>query len=216
MLRISRFIIVIIIISFLASCSEQTAVEVAKFKKDIPARFNDRPELFYALSQQRALQLKIDTLQSGFDSLQIRIWYDYALFDLRELLIIRCTNASWSAATYIMKVDWDSSSNAQLKPTNIKIVTPKNGWDSFTAKLFALQIMSLPDMDNIPGLRNGWADGVSYNVEVATKKIYRYYSYHMPDKFADKYSQARNMTNILKLAEEELGISSGIHELPYQ
>jgi hypothetical protein len=76
--------------------------------------------------------------------------------------------------------------------------------------LFALQITTLPHMSDIPGLRDGWTDGVSYNVEVATKDQYRFYGYHLPDKFQDKYWQAKNMVDILNLIGSEFGIPSGI------
>jgi len=63
--------------------------------------------------------------------------------------------------------------------------------------------MTLPDMDSIPGLKDNWTDGVTYNVEVATKKQYRFYSYHLPDKFKDKFWQAKNITLILNLISRE-------------
>ena len=59
-------------------------------------------------------------------------------------------------------------------------------------------------MDDIPGLQDRWTDGVTYNVEIATKKQYRFYGYHLPDKFENKFWQAKNMTGILSLLSAEL------------
>ncbi|MGI6292207.1 MAG: hypothetical protein ACOXZH_07285 [Bacteroidales bacterium] len=130
---------------------------------------------------------------------------------LRKLLIIKRTNATWTATAYTLTVDWDASNlTEKVKTQKAETLNPKNGWDSFLNKLFALQIMTLPNMDNISGLEDGWTDGISYNVEVATKKQYRFYGYHLPDKFQDKYWQAKNMVDILKLVETEFGITSGI------
>jgi hypothetical protein len=61
-----------------------------------------------------------------------------------------------------------------------------------------------------PGLEDGWTDGISYKIEVATKRQYRFYGYHLPDKFQDKLWQAKNKVDILKLVETEFGITSGI------
>jgi hypothetical protein len=110
-----------------------------------------------------------------------------------------------------MTVDWDAFNlTEKVKIQKAETLNPKNGWDSFLNKLFALQITTLPNKDNIPGLEDGWTDGISYNVELATKKQYRFYGYHLPDKFQYKYWQAKNMVDILKLVETEFGITSGI------
>lgn len=83
-------------------------------------------------------------------------------------------------------------------------MTPKSGWDKFINELLSLKIMTLPNMDDIPGLQDNWTDGVTYNIEIATKKRYRFYSYHLPDKFEDNFWQAKNMTEILSLISTEL------------
>jgi hypothetical protein len=64
--------------------------------------------------------------------------------------------------------------------------------------------MTLPNMDDIPGLQDGYRDGATYNIEVVTKKQYRFYGYHLPKEFADKSWQAKNMSGILGLVSSEL------------
>ena len=205
------FTIIILLAAFLTSCFGQTSNDTLKFKKEIPTWKNGEPDLFYKLTQQKVKQLTLDTLQSGFDSLQVRIWYDYSLVNLRKLLIIKRTNSVWTATTYTMTVDWDASNSTEtVKTKKIETLNPKNGWDNFLKKLFILKIATLPNMDDIPELDDGWTDGISYNVELATKKQYRFFGYHLPDKFQDKYWQAKNMVDILKLIETEFGITSGI------
>jgi hypothetical protein len=197
-------IVLALLVNILGCCSAQTNSETTQFTKEIPAT-----DLFYKLSQQKAKQLKIDSLENGFDSLQIRIWYDYSLITLRKLLIVKQTNSAWSARAYTMTVDW----NAYKLTEKVKIkkeekLSPKNGWDSFSKRIMDLQITTLPNMVDIPGLKDHWLDGMTYNVEVATKTQYRFYRYHLPDKFQDKYWQAKNMVDILKLVEAEFGITN--------
>jgi hypothetical protein len=179
---------------------------VTSFKREIPSYKDGEVDLFYTLKKQKEKQLKLDSLESGFDSLQIRIWYDYALLINRELIVIKRANGKWSAEHHEMIVDWDAYKNTETIKTNkIRSVTPKSGWDRFITELVSLKIMTLPNMDDIPGLQDNWTDGVTYNVEIATKKQYRFYSYHLPDKFEDKFPQAKNMTGILRLISIEFG-----------
>jgi len=67
-----------------------------------------------------------------------------------------------------------------------------------------LKIVTLPNMDNIPELVDMIDDGVDFNIEIASKYQYRFYSYHVPEQFQDKFWQAKNMTQIVKLIREEL------------
>jgi hypothetical protein len=66
-------------------------------------------------------------------------------------------------------------------------------------------VLSLPNQDDIPNYGNG-TDGRTYNVEVATKNQYRFYGYWEPQEYQNKFWQAKNMADILKLFETELGV----------
>ena len=59
-------------------------------------------------------------------------------------------------------------------------------------------------MDNIPRLMDMIDDGVDFNIEIASKYQYRFYGYHNPEQFQDKFWQAKNMNQIVKLIREEL------------
>jgi hypothetical protein len=202
-----RFNATIILLTTFLTTYGQVINDTAKFKREIPIWSNGRPELFFSLAQQKGKQLSLQSLETGFDSLQIRMWYDYSQVAQRDLLIISRTNSSWTAVVYNLTVDWDSFTDTEkIKTKKYKNVTPKNGWDNLVRKLAELKITTLPNMDDIPGLEDGWRDGISYNVEVATKQMYRFYGYHLPHKFQDKFWQAKNMVHILKLIEKEFGL----------
>lgn len=175
------------------------------FNREIPTGKDGTVDLFYNLKKQKASQLKLDSLESGFDSLQIRISYDYSLVTKRDLVVIKMTNAKWEGKLYEMTVDWDAFTlTEKVISKKVKSIAPRSGWNSFVQKVLDLEVMSLPNMDDIPGLEDGWNDGVTYNVEVATQRQYRYYSYHLPKEFQDKFWQAKNMIKILELIKNEL------------
>ena len=148
------------------------------FKKEIPTYKIGGVDLFYELKKQKEKQLKLDSLESGFDSLQIRIWYHDALLINRELIVIKRTNQKWTADHYEMIVEWDVYKNTETITTNkVTSLIPKSGWYNFITKLLDLKIMTLPNMNDIPGLADNWHNGITYNIEVATKKQYRFYGY---------------------------------------
>src|SRR5688572_18309248 len=102
-----RVLTTIILLTTFLTTSGQAINDTTKFKSEIPTWGDGRPDLFFSLTQQKVKQLSLENLQDGFDSLQLRIWYDYSLFDLRELLIISRSNSIWTASIYTLTVDWD-------------------------------------------------------------------------------------------------------------
>jgi hypothetical protein len=194
-------ILFLIIYSF-SPCSGQTKGDTSKFKRDVPKEKEGFPENLTRIydTRQKVKKMKLDNLENGYDSLQIRIWYDYELKIEKNMLIIKCQNGVWSAISYIYEDRGDTI--AKFRKEHL---SPKAGWNSFINELYALKIATLPDMHQIPGMEGG-LDGITYNIEYATKYQYRYYGYWGPAEFQDKYWQAKNMVKILNLIEKEFGI----------
>lgn len=202
---------IILFIGIVTTCVAQPGIDTVRFYREIPVYKSGDTSLFYRIPKQHVKQLKLDQLENGFDSLEIRIWYNYSFISNRNVLIIKRQGGEWTATAFKMEVEWNAKKKTEwIIDREKERPEPQNGWDNFLTKLFALQVMTLPDMDRIPGLSDGWTDGVSYDVEVATKNQYRFYSYHLPEKFADHFPEAANMVKILELVEMEFGMTNGI------
>lgn len=208
-MKLFYYFLTIIILSF-AACNAPTSsrsqpstfVDTNKtFKKEIPLA-----DIFYTLAKAKQRQLGLDSLENGFDNLQVRVWYDFALVRERKLVVITNRDAVWTAVVYDLQVDWDGQTETILSK-NVKQVTPKSGWVTFSKRLLELKIVTLPNQDVIEGYYQG-TDGETYNVEVASKNRYRFYGYWAPGLYRDKFWQAKNMTEILNLFETELGVLS--------
>ena len=169
------------------------------FKKEIPTTGYS-----YKSDKYKEKQLGLENLESGFETLQIRLWVDYALYKGKELYTIKNKNGKWSAEFYKMMTERTEKGEDSIVSKEIKNVTPKSGWDSLLTNLLNLKIATLPNMDNIPGLVDMIDDEVDFNIEIASKYQYRFYGYHSPEYFQDKFWQAKNMTQIVKLIREEL------------
>ncbi len=206
----------IIVILFFASCKGQTYsnsplefVDTTKpFKKEIPTYQNGDVDIFYESAKTKQKQLGLDSIENGVDNLQVRVWYDVAPVIDRKLVVITNKDTSWTATIYIydlqIESDWDGQTETILLK-KIKQVIPKSGWLSFSKKLLDLKILTLPNQDDVKGYDCG-LDGSSYNIEIATKNQYRFYGYWEPQQYQYKFWQAKNMADILKLFETELGV----------
>ena len=165
-------------------------------KKEIPIDRKGKPTLFYQFDKQKAAQLRLEPIESGFDSLEIRIWLDYSMAWNKPLIILTRKNGEWNGRFITMRVEWSTRQDSELvvHPSS-KAVVPKMGWDEFAGELFKLGITTLP---NGP---DGGMDGADYNIEVATINQYRYYSYWSPETTVAKNWGSKRMVKILHLLE---------------
>lgn len=197
-------ITLILIGIILFSCSETVKNDTAPFNKEISTWKDGRPNLAYQLTQQKREQLNLINLEDGFDSLQIRIWCKHTLVDIGDVYIFKYKNSKWEGFHYFIRVDWDNENLTEnvIESKKTQFI-PKSGWSNFTSNLFENKITTLPDMREIEGLEDSWHDGINYNIEIATEFNYRFYSYHLPEKFIE-FWQAKNMVEIINLIEEEI------------
>src|SRR5688572_23438842 len=139
-----------------------TFVDTTKpFKKEIAKYEDGSLSIFYSLAKAKQQQLGLDNIENGFENLQIRIWYDFALVREKKLVIITNRDTSWTATVYDLQVDWDGHTETILSK-NLKQMTPRSGWANFSRKLLDLKIVTLPNQNDIPGYYQG-TDGESYN-----------------------------------------------------
>jgi hypothetical protein len=201
----SRFLLALILI-VLTACGTHHANNRVVIK-EIPQWNNGVKDLFYRLDVQKSKQLKLDDIENGFDSLQIHIWYEYSLADIRKLIVLKYRNKKWSGSYYYIHADWkyqtetDSVTKFTLTP-----LKPRSGWGPFTKSILNRGIVTLPNLEKIIPPNISFTDGSTCNIEIATKNQYRYYRYLYYPEFAKQYWQAKNMYEILDIIKAEFGI----------
>lgn len=158
----------------------------------------------YALTNDKAQQLQLDTIDRGYNNFQARIWYEQSRGQKRKLVVIKDDASDWKGWVYELRVEWDGEKEHILTKT-VKEVVPKSGWNHFMKRLIDLRVTTLPDMYAIEELVDNWKDGHSYSVEIASKNQYRYYTYHVPEEF-QQYEETRDMSAIIDLLKEELAV----------
>jgi hypothetical protein len=192
----------------LTACNESANInqELTKFdnlersfKREIPSNADGRVSPFYTSTKVKQKYLGLDSLESGFDGLQIRIWYDDVYITRQKLLVIIYKQGNWAANFFATK------GGATLSKESDKLI-PKMGWINFSNKFLSYNVLTLPNGDDIDNCGSGGGDGSTFNVEIATQKHYRYYGYWEPQDYKDKCQEAKNMNDILNLIAHEFDI----------
>lgn len=173
------------------------------FAKEIPVTKDGKFPSYYLHKDGVEKRMNLVSLEKGYDSIQIRIWYGYARTDSSQLIILKKDNQGWSSLIYnfIYYYNYTSKRIDSIATQRIS-KTPLSGWSSFSRSLFRLSIATLPDISNIPNYPD-YADGSGVIVEIATQKYYRIYNYEEPHLLVNSFPQASQIEKILKLIQRE-------------
>lgn len=153
-------------------------------------------------------QLKLDSLDNGFDSVQIRVRYGAGLAGNDRMVILSNSNFEWTGTVLEIEHNYSATTGefVSLSSAN-KFVNPISGWENFINKLFDQNILTLPDCSALPSFNNyTFADPDAVDVQIATKNAYRYYCYLNPYNFSDEYTEAKNILFILRTIEKEFDL----------
>lgn len=146
--------------------------------------------------------LQIGSLENGFQQRQFRISgneYKEYKGGWTRLLVFKNT-FDWFADIYYMRFaseDGFSLVIDSLQYQKYSLGIPKVGWKYFIDSLNNTGLFSLPDCDEVPGyLSNMSTDERSYDVEFASNKAYRIYSYYEPMERI-KFRQAKQLMDVV-------------------
>jgi hypothetical protein len=151
--------------------------------------------------------LELPSLEKGFDSIQIRIDFDCVRNTRESLVILTNDGKGWMAE--LSNVHYHYSENMKVDSITREVINaiPKSGWINFINELFDLKILTIEDNYKIPGFEYSVPnDGCGIGIEVATKNVYRFYSYDNPSLYDEKHWQAANVIAIQNLLYEEFDI----------
>lgn len=169
------------------------------FELDIPLEKEGRGkgelDLMYRFLKADGYRLGLDSLELGYDSLQIRIWLGCSMAIKRDLIILKCNNAGWKGS-HVAFTEPNGTGEAINK--TVRSITPRSGWKAFTDSLRSWKILDLPDQSAIDGYKGCGTDGDPFYFEWATTKQYRFYQYCNLKDNIDDYWQA---ANALKMAD---------------
>lgn len=172
---------------------------VDTIKKQIQIDKKGKVDYNYVYIKQKTRQLGLDSLERGYDSMQVRIWMDYSLAKSQHLFVFKQKGKEWAGELITYSTNTETPDYEKVLSKEISRISPKDGWNTFIRELNALGINNL----NNSGKEIGGADGVSYCIEVATNQVYNYSRFWSPEYDAAKDEQSANIVKIINLLERE-------------
>ncbi|HEX6168744.1 MAG TPA: hypothetical protein VFZ33_03555 [Chitinophagaceae bacterium] len=177
-------------------------------ERDVPGIFKD-----YVLYKERHKvysALKIGSIENGYDSLQIRIDGN----EYKELsngwsrLLVFYNNGNWNADAYYIRFAGEDGFILiidSLQYQKYSLGVPRSGWLGFIDTLKQLGLFTLPDYHDVPGYAKSHTSthATFYNVEIATEKSYRIFSYLGPATRTKQFKEAEKFMKIMSFIKNE-------------
>ncbi|QEC44952.1 hypothetical protein [Pseudobacter ginsenosidimutans] len=153
--------------------------------------------------RQLSKQLGLNSGDTGFDSLQIRVWFDHSLAYKKHLIVLEKGKKEWEGKLYVINVQFIDTSNYNIiESFTKKKVEPASSWKKLINEL---ELLKIRDLSNVS---QSGVDGVVYSVEVLSNDAYTYYDFWDPESVNDTNWQATNMVRIVDLLEREFKFES--------
>ena len=176
-------------------------------ERDVPKLYHNN--ILYRERRKIDSALNIGSLENGFEGQQIRIngneykeykngWNRFLVFS---------NKGSWTADVYYMRFavqDGFTQTIDSLQYQKYSLGDPKLGWNKFTDSLKHLGLFTLSDYSVVPGYGADLnTDEFSYEVEIASKRKYRIYSYPQPAERIQKFSEAKKFMQVIEFIKSE-------------
>lgn len=146
--------------------------------------------------------LQLESLQDGFDSLQIRVWIECGS-NISSLIVLERKGNQWNAVFYSFKIYKKEKFDFDIRDFKTVIKLPESGWESFSENLLKTGIIDLPDHIKFSPRYNLPNDAYRVSVEIGMLKKYRRYEYPELGLNSNISEGPGKLNQALKLIERE-------------
>jgi len=151
--------------------------------------------------------LKLDTLENGYDSIQLRLWLTPSRSDEFQVFCLKRKNHIWSSVCYDVSAFFNKNRDSILfYKKEAHQLAPKSSWETIFKKLVKLNVLTLPDFRKLKKYPKPFDGGNSITIEIATIKWYKIYMFQEPNYNKKKFKEAQDLDNILKLISYEFNL----------
>ena len=154
----------------------------------------------YGKLKEDEINLGLKKFDPEKDSISIRFWFGIGLIT-RSVLIIENVNSKWIANWVVFKEIHTETKKTEFSDISSYNKKPKSGWNFLLNEIVSKGVLSLSDNDS-----GGGGDGISYDVEIYTKKHHRYYSFFCPYSSENKSQHINQFIQTLEILVKEFGL----------
>lgn len=179
-----------------------------------PLIANERPQNFQSDFDSGVLKslnlirdsLKIDAIDSGYDSLQLRIWVTNNFLRHQSVFILKCSNGGWYCSLINYKPVYFRSTDSLVEfKKDVKPISQATMNTNFVDTILSIDYFGFRDYKLIPGYVLP-QDPLLITVEIASK--WRYKLIQLPSPSVNpNVTEAKKMNEILEKINSEFGNS---------
>jgi len=189
-----------------ASCKTKKNARTNEFQVLLPdTTKTHRPNKTFAYLTDLSKQMNLPKLDTGVTGTTIRLWIT-SMITPHLLVTLNITDTSIKA----QKFDY------YLSDDKLAYFTPSlRGFGGDSLQLLAEELNTIDfskmiSQSEITGFNDNVADGVNYNLEIATSKYYKLLTYHCPEHFAKTESNNKNFLDVIFILDRHLHFYSPI------
>ena len=193
-----RIFLLAIIFSNFFSCNNKNSISqpdsnIAGLDTIDCTRQNKAKQYF----SEQAISLNLPSIRQNADSFELRLWISSMLVE-HCVIILVYKDSLW----YSYKINYHVSENGGKINYVKEKVESEALTKSLVDSLMLIDFSNLKSQNEIKDFKDNIADGVSYNLEIATKKSYRILTYHCPEHFAKTEINNRKFLDIVRLLDK--------------
>jgi len=164
--------------------------------------------LVQRLSEQ-SFALNIPQINEGVDSFELRIWHGITIATPKQLIILKHKDSSWhlSLTDYWINHEWENGrpQKVVLDSSFTRSLEPSSSISKLVNSIIQFRLDTFPSQNEIPSFRDRVADGMFYEIEIATPHYYKALSYNNPRRYTDFFN--RRIAELLTTLED-IGVRS--------
>jgi hypothetical protein len=192
-------ILLLFIFLFFSCATKEKHTSEQNFDMRIVPQKSDTSDLYYKDIKVWETWLNLSDSQKRGSDMEFRIWCSPELLTKKQLILFRRSKGTWKATSYSFDIR-----SAKLESS--KDLIPKSEWENIENRFAALNIGQLPDDSSVPASLL-YDDGISFIVEIADTKSYRYSKFSNPQQIAQQNKEASHWNAVLGFISQEFDIS---------
>jgi hypothetical protein len=183
-----RVLLLLSLAYLLYACNART---LSEHDHEFKSHATDSLLLLNLSAKSKALNLS--PITNGVDSFELRIWHGLSIATPNWLIILKYQDSAWHLTNtdYWVTYQWTNGSPGKMlldSSFTKSLAVPSNIFN-IVDSIHQFRLDTFPSQIEIPRFQDKVADGVFYQIEVATPKYYKAIRYSNPSRYTDTYNQ---------------------------